>query len=99
MKLQIEPTDQGLRVVGEIDLSNESELRTALTEAMRAKEPVILDFEGVTFMDSTGVHCLLEAAQSTNGDSPVVVLRPSGAVRSIIDLTVPGGLPGLEIRD
>ena len=57
-----------------------------------------LDFSGVSFMDSSGLRALLEGAGQPTGCGPVVIVNPSAQVRRVLDISIPGGTPGLEVR-
>ena len=51
-----------LQVAGELDLAVTAELRSAADNALAAEgvELIVLDLEGVTFIDSTGLGTLVE---------------------------------------
>ena len=61
MPLQIDSTDGGLRLAGELDMATADELLDAI-RGRSQEEPITLDFSGVTFMDSSGLRSLLEAS-------------------------------------
>jgi anti-anti-sigma factor len=96
MELEISETDDGYRLEGELDMATAD----ALTELLRSAEgddPIVLDFSGVSFMDSSGLRAILEGAGLPNG-GPVVILHPSAQVRRALDISLPDGMPGLEVR-
>ena len=99
MLLSITPIDGGLCVAGELDMATAPILDTALREAASSSGEVLLDFAGLSFMDSTGLRVLLRSACEKHGAGRVVVLHPTGAVCKVFDIGVPGGTPGLEVRD
>ncbi|MGZ4126215.1 MAG: STAS domain-containing protein [Actinomycetota bacterium] len=86
------------RLEGEIDLAVEAEVRAALDKALESGTRIV-DASGVTFMDSTGLQLLLSAAAKLNGTGPLVLLRPSPSVRRVLDLALPDGAPGIDVRD
>lgn len=98
MILEITRTSEGIRVVGEVDMASAPELARAIEEVAGSGGQVVIDFEGVTFMDSTGLRTLLKAATSANGSGPVVLRRPASNVRRVLDISIPGGVPGLEVQ-
>ena len=98
MQLQITPTDEGFRVEGELDMATADDLSQILREASTKGTPIVLDFAGVSFMDSSGLRALLEAAGLCSGKGALVVLNPSTQVRRVLDISIPGGTPGLEVR-
>jgi anti-anti-sigma factor len=77
---------QLVRVAGEIDISTVGELRRQVRAARRGQSTVLLDLAEVEFMDSSGLHVLLEANAGAS-DSPFFILRPSRAVRRLLDAT------------
>jgi anti-sigma B factor antagonist len=53
-----------VRVLGEVDLSTCEVLRDALDAAMAAgADDLSVDLTGATFIDSAGLHCLLEGSR------------------------------------
>ncbi|MDP7006508.1 MAG: STAS domain-containing protein [Phycisphaerales bacterium] len=73
---------------GDIDLSKSSELRLAIKPILE-KDPfkVIVDLNGVPYMDSSGVATLVEALQlSKQSNIQFVVCCLTDGVRSIIEL-------------
>jgi anti-sigma B factor antagonist len=101
MLMTITPTEEPgtYRLEGELDLTGEQALATALEEAIAAHGEVRLDLSGLTFMDSTGLRVLLSTAASRNGAGPIVLLHPTRAVRHLLDIALPDGAPGLEVQE
>lgn len=75
-----EPASRSVRVHGEVDLATVDELRRSLECPQPRLE---VDLSNVTFMDLTGLRCLIDAA----GEHQEVVLVPSPKVERLIDLT------------
>jgi anti-sigma B factor antagonist len=98
MPLQIGPTEQGYRLEGELDLATSQHLLAAIRERPAGDEPLTLDFAGITFMDSSGLRALLEAAKDRGEDHLLVILDPSPQVQRVLDISLPDGAPGLEVR-
>lgn len=98
MPLQIHATDRGYRLEGELDLATSQDLLGAIRERTSADEPLTLDFSGVTFMDSSGLRALLEAARDRDDGHLLVILDPTPQVRRVLDISLPDGAPGLEVR-
>ena len=85
-----EPREDGIivRVTGEIDVSTVDVLRCQLGTAREEGTTVLLDLSGVTFIDSTGLHLLLEASHSSAvTDWGFSVVRPSRVVRRLIEVS------------
>ncbi len=94
MQLQVERRDgEGVAVVavrGEIDLEGAPELRLALIEAIDENpgRRVVVDLEGVDFLDSAGLGVLvggLKRARSNDGDLALVATGRS--VLKVLELT------------
>jgi len=56
MLLSVTPIDDGLAVEGELDMATAPILDTAVREAAPSTGQILLDFAGVSFMDSTGLR-------------------------------------------
>jgi anti-anti-sigma factor len=98
MQLEITATDEGFRLKGELDMATSGDLSEVLRAAAAIDDPIMLDFEGVSFMDSSGLRALLEGAGLPKQGGPVVILNPRAQVRRVLDISIPGGIPGLEVR-
>ena len=98
MQLEITVTEVGYRLVGELDMATCDGLTELLRSASAGHDPVVLDFSGVSFMDSSGLRALLEGAGLPNEGGPVVILNPSPQVRRVLDISIPDVVPGLEVR-
>jgi anti-anti-sigma factor len=93
--LKIEPIEQGFELEGELDMATAGDLAEFLRES--GKDPIVLDFSRISFMDSSGLRVILDAAAERNGD-PLVILHPTPQVQRVLDISIPGGTPGLEVR-
>jgi anti-sigma B factor antagonist len=98
MQLEITETEDGYRLEGELDMATAGGLTEVLQTAAGGDDPIVLDFSGVSFMDSSGLRALLDAADLPNGNGPVVILKPRPQVRRVLDISIPDGMPGLEVR-
>jgi anti-sigma B factor antagonist len=83
---------QGVPVVAtpeEIDITNATELRTALLEASAAGAgTIVVDMTRTLFCDSAGLHALVGARRRALAEGGAVVLAVSGgAVLRILTLT------------
>ncbi len=82
-----------VRMVGEIDLSSAHILSAELGElAKRHLEDVVLDATKVTFMDSTGLHALVEGKRALHKSDTRIYLVPSSQVRRVLELVFPDPL-------
>lgn len=98
MRLEITPTDEGFRLEGELDMATADDLSQLLRAAAADGGPVLLDLSGISFMDSSGLRVLLEAAELIRGSGSLVIVHPSAQVRRLLEISIPGGAPGLEVR-
>ena len=73
---------------GEIDVSNASELRRALNEALAAEAVrVEVDIKDVAYIDSTGIGVLVGAARRASEDGKALsVVRPQRNVARVLSL-------------
>lgn len=77
-----------LSVVGEVDVSTSAELRAAIEKAAATSSDIWLDFTGTTFMDSSGVHTLMDArSRLEQAHRRLALICPEGPVLRILNLT------------
>ena len=74
--------------IGEIDLSTAAELRGALTDVARHRGAIVkVDLGRLDFMDSSGVHALLEGRQAIQrGGGSLTVVDTSPPVARVLAL-------------
>ena len=85
-----EPLEDAIivRAAGEIDMSTIDVLRRELDTARAEAATALLDLSGVTFIDSSGLHLLLEASHgSAVTGSGFFLVRPSRAVQRLLDVS------------
>lgn len=85
LSITVCPTaDGGIRVylVGQLDLSVDQQVESALTEARR-HGPILLDLSRLDFLDCTGLSLLLRAKRR---DPLLSLVAPSAAVRRLATL-------------
>jgi anti-anti-sigma factor len=90
LRVTLEPVEEAclIRVAGEIDYGNADHLRRHLADARREGDTTLLDLAKVEFMDSAGLEVLLEASKSVDSELwPFFIVRPSAAVRRLVDAT------------
>lgn len=97
MPLHIDPTERGYRLEGELDLATSQDLLSAIRARPDDDRPLELDFSGVSFMDSSGLRALLEAAKGRQDRHLLVILDPNRQVRRVLDISLPDGAPGLLV--
>lgn len=74
-----------VRVAGELDLATSPELREALLAAQRDASLVVLDLRDLTFIDSSGIHVIVDANRHPH--ARLVVARGSAWVDRVFTLT------------
>lgn len=80
-----EPAGTVVAVTGELDLLSAPQLRTALEALLPASaRHIAIDLTHATFMDSAGVHAVLDASDRAGGHLAVICAK--GPVRQVIDL-------------
>jgi anti-sigma B factor antagonist len=82
-----------LRLVGDIDLATVDQFRQGLASLVdRHLGDVIIDATGVGFMDSTGLHALVEGKRVIHERGSNIVLVASPPVKRILELIFPDPL-------
>jgi anti-sigma B factor antagonist len=77
-----------VHVAGELDLATSPLLRHALRDAQLYAHVVVLDLREVTFIESTAVHVILDAAASVRrGDGRLILVRGPTHVDRALTLT------------
>jgi anti-sigma B factor antagonist len=85
--IDLRPARERMVVVprGELDVATVGQLAAEIDDlAGRGFDAIALDLREISFMDSSGVHLLLE--HTARADAPVTVIGGSEAVRRVIDL-------------
>jgi anti-anti-sigma factor len=90
-----------LSVSGELDLGTVPALKDALDRLAAAKRRVVLDLRELMFMDSTGLHLIINAKRQADLDGWDFALAPqlSEAVAHLFDLTQLHGFMPLDKPD
>ncbi len=86
--LAVEDGHVRLRVAGEVDLVTAPRLQGALATACDQGCDVVVDLNGVAFMDSTGLRALLQARELARrlGGSLRLVVAEDGQVARLLEL-------------
>ena len=89
-----------LHLTGELDALTAPDLEQRLMEtiAKLAAKDLTLDLSELSFMDSTGLHLLIQIAQKLEGGGKLILLAPAGIVRRVLGLTQLERVPNLEVR-
>jgi anti-sigma B factor antagonist len=96
--MTVERRDVGHRTVlsvsGEIDIASSPALRSSIESALDGQE-LCVDLRATSFMDSSGLHVLLDMHRLAEGRLTIVC--PPGSVRRVLDLT--GVAKTLRVHD
>jgi anti-anti-sigma factor len=75
-------------VRGDVDLVSSDHLRQVLDEALDISPELVIDFAGLTFIDSSGLSALVDAHRKARDAGGVLVLRhPTTMLRRLLDIT------------
>jgi anti-anti-sigma factor len=87
-----------VQLSGEIDISNVDQVKSELEEVFRETGRLAIDTSAVSFMDSQGLRMIIQlGAQAVEADTVIQIVNCSPQVQRLFDLSVPNGLPGVEI--
>jgi anti-sigma B factor antagonist len=85
---QLENSVALVRASGEVDLSNVDRLAACVSEACATDRPVVFDFHGLRYCDSSAIHVLVETARSCAARGVSISVRGAhGSVRRILEIT------------
>ncbi len=88
-ELNITPLDnpRSYRLAGELDMSNASQLAEVLREECSKPGDVALDLSALTFMDSSGLHVVLDASRQLESNGHLILRNPTKAVGRIFEVS------------
>ena len=98
MPLEITLTQAGVRIAGELDMATARQLKDFFSQDHRSEGRLELDVSGLSFMDSSGLEVFLRQAATRTNEDPLVLLNPSRPVQRVLEIAVPGGVRGLEVK-
>jgi anti-sigma B factor antagonist len=72
---------------GEVDLSWSAEIRSAILNALRGEDGVLVELSAVSYIDSSGIAALVEGYQRAKaGNLQFGLFSISPAVRAVLEL-------------
>jgi anti-anti-sigma factor len=84
----------------EIDLASAGTVVSALEPLVAAGGPVTVDLSNLTFMDSTGIHVLLDAAAALGDRGCIILHGAQGSVARVLEMTQFASLkPNIHLID
>ncbi|TMD11791.1 MAG: STAS domain-containing protein [Chloroflexi bacterium] len=92
MEVETRPSENGVTVLaptGRLDVAGAPALKYAIGEAVKNGPPkVVIDMEGVSFVDSTGLGSVISALKQIRGSQGELRLAaPNQQVRVVLELT------------
>jgi len=87
-----------LRLVGELDIETVDALADALRIVARGPGDVTLELDELTFIDSTGLNGLIEAAVELAGRGTLRLAGPGGIVARVFEVIRIDTLPNIAIE-
>jgi anti-sigma B factor antagonist len=101
LRIAIETLADGTPLVsvwGEVDLATAPHLERVLTDAIRGGVgDVLVEFSRESFIDSTGLHLLIQAARRLRGEGRLLLLTTENPhTRSVIETMGLGETLGLQ---
>ena len=92
--------DASFRLVGELDISTVPGVTERLLRELSLARRLTLDTRDLRFMDSQGLRMLILLGREASAlGTTVTVLNSSDAVRRLLELSIPNGIPGVEILE
>ena len=76
-----------LAVVGEIDLVTAPAFGAAIERGIQQAGKVVLDFTGVTFMDSSGLNVLVTTARQGRDNDVVIIRNAPRSIHRLLSIT------------
>ena len=76
-----------VRLTGSVDLEHSPKVRKTLLEAVAGGRDVFVDLSEVTYIDSSGIACLVEALQTARGrDTDLALVSVSMQAMRVLEL-------------
>ena len=95
--LTIEELPEGLRLLGEVDLSTIEEFQRALGDAVTPGRALVLDLSGCTYMGSESIGVLIAAWKELGTDGSLELRVPPGPLRNVLEIAGLAKFPNVHI--
>jgi anti-anti-sigma factor len=97
--LRVSPTDDGMAVRGEVDLSNWSIFSVTLDELIASdRREIVVDVSELSFIDGHGMGSLVAAARKLDPDRRLILRGALPIVMRIADILDVNDEPNIEIE-
>jgi anti-anti-sigma factor len=84
----IEVDDDTITLTGDLDAHTAPQLEDAITDLLaRDVEQIVLRMNGVDFVDSSGLRCMIRARNEGGGGRTVIIEDPSSATLRLLEIT------------
>ena len=97
--LEIEPIQDGLRIRGEVDLSNIERFSKQVHDAARPGRLLVLDLSQCDYLGSEGIGVLIEAWRQVRDGGRLVLRSPGPTMRRVLELAGLGKVPDIVISE
>jgi anti-sigma B factor antagonist len=87
-----------VRLAGELDMDTAPAVRQTLEELSESDGRFKLDLAAVTFIDSSGLHLLLDAANRLNGSGPLTLMSVPPRVSRLMEIVGLSDVPSLNVQ-
>jgi anti-anti-sigma factor len=77
---------KSIRLVGEFDLGSLPQLRARLEQALSGAGAVVIELDGLTFLDVVSLRAILHAAKERVGRGRVILSQPTREVARLLDV-------------
>ena len=90
--------DLRFRLSGEVDMDTARQMIQQLEPAVQVGRDVWVDVSGLTFLDSAGVHALIDLGYLCGNGGRIIIEGPTGQVEKLFRLIGADTFPNLVIR-
>ncbi|MGH2684121.1 MAG: STAS domain-containing protein [Actinomycetota bacterium] len=97
--LEIEPIEDGLRITGEVDLSNIERFSEEVRGAAHPGRLLVLDLSRCDYLGSEAIGVLIEAWKQVRDGGRLVLRSPRPTMRRVLELAGLGKFPDVHISD
>ena len=87
-----------VRLAGELDMESAQEVRKTIEELLDKEGRFALDLGDVTFIDSSGLHLLIDAADRLDGAGPLTLLSVPPRVLRVMEIVGLSDVPTLNVQ-
>ena len=87
-----------VRLAGELDMESAPKVRQTLEELIGSEGRFELDLAAVTFIDSSGLHLLLDTANRLNGSGPLTLTSVPPRVLRVMKIVGLTDAPSLNVQ-